>query len=96
MSIPIVLRWQYRRQVNDAMDAYVEWRQRCAEVWLAYSNWAAARASTVSACYAAYTAAGDREERASQLYARLVDRVSDLLAADPEMVPAMGAERERR
>lgn len=81
-SIPIVLRWQYRRLVNEAMDAYVEWQQRCGEVWVAYSYWAAARASTVAPCYVAYAAAVDREERASQIYASLVQRVTELVAAD--------------
>jgi hypothetical protein len=96
MSIPIVLRWQYRRLVNDAVDAYVEWRQRCGEVWVAYANWAAARASTVAPCYAAYAAAVDREERASQVYASLVYRVADLLAVDVEPVAAVGPERGGR
>src|SRR5271154_6013768 len=84
--MPIVSRWQYRRLVNEAKDAYVEWRQRCDEVWVAYSYWETARTGTVEPCHAAYAAALRREEQASQSYATLVHRVTDLQAADPQRV----------
>jgi hypothetical protein len=70
--IPVAIRWQRRRLVDDAMDAYVEWRQQCNAVWLAYSRWAGARKSEVAHWYAAYSVALDREERASERYARLI------------------------
>ena len=71
---------------DEAMDAYVEWRQRCDEVWVAYSYWETARTGTVELCHAAYAAALRREEQASQSYATLVHRVTDLQAADPQRV----------
>jgi hypothetical protein len=75
-STPIAMRSQRQRQVNDAMDAYLEWRQQCNAVWDAYSYWAAGRASDAALRYSEYSAALDREERASELYVGLIRRAT--------------------
>ena len=61
------------RRLGDALiDLYVEWREECSEVHLAYERWhRAARADRTDA-FAAYTAALDREERASDAYAAVI------------------------
>jgi hypothetical protein len=80
----IAIRAQRRRLLNEAMDAYIEWREQCRAVRVAYSSWAGAPASDAEVWYATYAAALDREERASELYARLAGRVGDLVPTDLE------------
>jgi hypothetical protein len=70
----------HRQMVDDALDAYLEWRQQCSAVWDAYARWANATPEDKLSAYAAYQAALDREEAAAIVYRTLVDRVSDLLA----------------
>ena len=70
--------WQ-RQLVDDAVQAYVAWREECATVWAAYGWWASAAADDESGAHAAYRAALDREEAASHVYASLMLRVSELL-----------------
>jgi hypothetical protein len=64
---------EHDRHLGDALiDLYVEWREECSEVRLAYERWhQAARADRADA-FAAYTAALDREERASDAYAAVI------------------------
>jgi hypothetical protein len=68
-----------RRIVDDAMLAYVEWREECAEVWNAYGWWASAPAEAAPPAHAAYQAALDREEAAAKVYAGLMKRVGHLV-----------------
>jgi hypothetical protein len=72
----IAMRLQRQRQLNDALDAYLEWRQQCNAVWNAYSDWAAGRESDAALRYSQYSAALDREERASELYVGLIERAT--------------------
>lgn len=65
-----------RRLVDDAIEAYVDWREECFAVWDAYRRWSRARRDDASLAFAAYSAALDREERASACYARLVSRLA--------------------
>ena len=58
--------------VDDAILAYVEWREECVEVWNAYGRWASATPEDVERVHAAYCAALDREEAAARVYARLI------------------------
>ena len=58
------------------IDLYVDWREECAEVQAAYDRWSEAQKNERAHAFAAYRAALDREERASEVYAQLVDRVS--------------------
>jgi hypothetical protein len=69
----------HRQAVDDALDAYLQWREQCAAVRDAYGWWARAIAEDKASAFAAYQAALDREEAAANFYATLVDRVSRLL-----------------
>ena len=62
--------------VDDAMDAYVYWREECAGVWAAYERWASAPKSDAAGAFSAYRAALDREECASYAYGDLLMRIA--------------------
>ena len=70
--------WQ-QQLVDEAVLACVAWREESATVWAAYGRWSSASAEEAIGAHAAYKAALDREETAAHVYARLVDRVSELL-----------------
>jgi hypothetical protein len=70
---------QEKRIVDDAVIAYVEWREECTEVWNAYGSWASAPPKDVRRAHAAYRAALDREEAAAKVYAGLMRRVGRLV-----------------
>lgn len=74
------------RLVDDAMDAYVDWREECISVAEAYRRWESAPAADSRLAFAGYTAALDREEAAGERYAGLIARVGRLIAdaAAPE------------
>jgi hypothetical protein len=57
---------------NEMTDAYVDWREECVAVWLAYGCWTCAPTADAVFAFAAYQAALDREERAADVYGRLV------------------------
>jgi hypothetical protein len=60
-------------RLGDALiDLYVEWREECSAVQLAYERWREASKDDRAAAFAAYNAALDREERASDVYAALI------------------------
>jgi hypothetical protein len=61
-----------KQLVDEAMEAYVDWREECAEVWGAYERWARAPKIDDAGAFAAYRAALDREESASHAYADLL------------------------
>jgi L-fucose mutarotase/ribose pyranase (RbsD/FucU family) len=73
--------------VDATLDAYVEWREECEAVEVAYRHWSAASAEDGALAFAVYVAALDREQRASNAYARLVvrnrGRYADLRAEKP-------------
>ena len=61
------------RRLGDALiDLYVEWREECSAVQLAYERWREAARDDCAAAFTAYSAALDREERASDVYAALI------------------------
>lgn len=68
-----------RQMVDDAVLAYVEWREECTAVGNAYDWWAIASAEDARRAHAAYRAALDREEAAADRYARLMKLVGDLV-----------------
>jgi hypothetical protein len=70
--------WE-QQLVDDAVYAYVEWREESAVVWAAYRRWTGAAAEDAGGAHAAYRAALDREEAAARVYASLIERVSALL-----------------
>jgi hypothetical protein len=62
--------------VDEAVDAYVDWREECATVRDAYERWGRAAAADSGSAFAAYWAAVDREERAAEIYAELMGRLA--------------------
>jgi hypothetical protein len=77
---PIMIRSERRRMIDEAMDAYVEWREECIRVWDAYQRWLGAARGDAELAFPAYVAALDREERASEVYAGLIMRLYPLVA----------------
>ncbi len=65
-----------KQLVDEAMDAYVYWREECAGVWDAYERWAHAPRIDAAGAFSAYRAALDREECASHAYADLLARTT--------------------
>jgi len=65
-------RWTERLLIDDAFDAYLEWRDESAEVWHAYKRWTGAPAREARRKFWAYRAALEREEHAARVYGRLV------------------------
>jgi hypothetical protein len=47
------------RLVDDAMDAYIDWREECISVGEAYGRWASAQADDAQVAFAGYVAALD-------------------------------------
>ena len=72
-----------RRLADALIDLYVAWREECSAVQLAYEQWREAAREDREAAFAAYTAALDREELASDMYAARLRR-----AAPPVPQPA--------
>ena len=89
MSVNARRRSLHEKQiVDDAVIAYVEWREESTEVWNAYGSWASAPPEDVERAHAAYRAALDREEAAAKVYAGLMKRVGHLLeTADYPLAP---------
>jgi hypothetical protein len=80
-----------RKQVDKMMDAYVDWHEACLRVSDAYRIWLSATGPYVSAAFGWYMTALDREERAAEIYARLVRRVGELARRDQSPVPRLPA-----
>jgi hypothetical protein len=76
MQEPVMKAQVDKRLVDEAMDAYVDWREECAEVWDAYERWARAPNIDAAGAFSAYRAALDREECASHAYADLLVRIA--------------------
>jgi hypothetical protein len=68
---------EHDQQLCDALiDLYVDWREECSAVQLAYERWRTAPRVDHGIAFAAYNAALDREERACDLYAALIRRTT--------------------
>jgi hypothetical protein len=57
-----------KRLVDEAMDAYVDWRELCLDVQTAYERWERAPRSQAEIAFSDYQDALDREEMASLEY----------------------------
>jgi hypothetical protein len=66
--------------VDDALDAYVCWRERQAAVWDSYERWCAACVAEAPREFAAYRSALDREEVAAGRYADRITRLEGSLS----------------
>jgi hypothetical protein len=85
MSVSIRIETPWHQQlVDDMVDAYAEWRHACAAVQAAYDLWSDAAAQDELLAFGAYAAALDKEERLSQVYADLVQRVLSCGVIDHE------------
>jgi hypothetical protein len=62
--------------VDEAVDACVEWREESVAVWDAYQRWASAPTADAPWAFAAYRAALELEECASETYADLIGRIA--------------------
>jgi hypothetical protein len=62
--------------IDDLIDAYVDWREECEHVRESYDRWSRAFGANATRAFAAYTAALDREERASVRYAGRLSRLA--------------------
>jgi hypothetical protein len=76
------------KQVDKMIDAYVDWHEACRLVGDTYRIWSNATGPYVTAAFRWYVTALDREERAAEIYARLVRRVGELATRDQIRVPA--------
>jgi hypothetical protein len=84
---PLLTISQRRRRVDDAVDAYVEWREECVRVWEAYHRWMNAGRTDAALAFLAYVAALDREERAAEVYAGHIARLDHLVGTSPAPAP---------
>jgi hypothetical protein len=73
------------------LDAYVDWHEACLLVNDGYRNWSSATGPDVTAAFVGYMPALDREERAAEIYARLVRRVGDLATGEHNPAGTLGA-----
>jgi hypothetical protein len=64
-----------RLLIDDAFDAYLEWRDESAAVWHAYKRGNGAPAREARRKFWAYRAALEREEHAARVYRRFVSRL---------------------
>jgi hypothetical protein len=77
-----------KRLVDEAIEAYVAWREAC--IWLndAYLAWSRQRGSNAHVTFGGYTAALDHEERTAACYAGVLERISAVLGcADAYLEP---------
>src|SRR5918992_6155537 len=73
----LAMKEQVEKQlVDEAIEAYVDWREECVGVWDAYERWARAPKIDAGGAFSAYRAALDREECASHAYADLLVRIA--------------------
>ena len=62
--------------VDELMDAYVDWREECNALRDAYDRWSTASPDERSLAFVAYSAALDREEQASAVYAKHLNAIA--------------------
>jgi hypothetical protein len=67
-----------RRLADAAVETYLAWRDECDALEDAYGRWIRAGESEGALAFAVYSAALEREEHASEVYARVIQRVGDL------------------
>ena len=65
-----------KQLVDEAIGAYVDWREESAGVGDAYERWAHAPRIDAAGAFSAYRAALDREECASHAYADQLARIT--------------------
>jgi hypothetical protein len=88
---PIMISSGRNRAVDDVMDAYVDWREECIRVWEAYQRWLSAARVDAALAFRAYVAALDGEQRASEVYGRLITALERRVATAPGTATAYRA-----
>ena len=63
--------------VDDALDAYVHWREECTRAREAYFSWSTAARRDRTLAHGAYVAALDREEAGARAYAEAMRRLGN-------------------
>jgi len=87
MNAPVQTIAPLTEVVDDAVDAYVRWREECDDAREAYLRWScAAKADRTLASYA-YIAALDREEIAASVYAVAMRRLGQEFVEGPFAEP---------
>ena len=76
--------------IDELMDAYLGWCEESAAVETAYRRWSAAPSAEAADAFAAYVAALDREELASDEYARRHGRSRAELARERRLQEWLG------
>ncbi len=84
-SIPEAGAFQVERLVDEAMDAYLQWRRECIALAEAHERWVAVRGGDPALAQACADAL-DREQDAADEYARLCRRLGA-----QEIAPARSA-----
>jgi hypothetical protein len=69
-----------RAAMDAAALAYLEWLERCSDVWDAYARWTATTGVDAKRAHAGYQAALDREEAAALIYAMRMQRLGHFAA----------------
>jgi hypothetical protein len=72
--------------IDELMDMYVEWREACIALRVAYEHWSSVRVAERKLAFATYEAALDWEEQASAIYADRINQVARELPGVPEPV----------
>jgi hypothetical protein len=98
VSLNPIKSWQERRMVDEAVDAYVDWRDKCRAVWDAYRRWVSASIGDAGLAFETYSAELDREEHAAEIYAAEIRRVAHLMLGEFDRAtgpkpPVRGGER---
>jgi hypothetical protein len=78
------------RLVDELVEAYSDWRERCARVSDAYRSWASGTGACGRAAFGLYLAAVDAEEEAAEVYAGLVRRADELSRSDDPPTGPLG------
>ena len=73
--------------VDEALDAYVGWREECDGAREAYRRWSSAARADRMLAFCAYLAALDREEVAANVYSDAMRRLGDEFANGPLAEP---------
>ena len=87
MSVRVEPVSPHHEVVDAALDAYVGWREECADTREAYRRWSSAAKPDRMLASCAYLAALDREEAAARVYADAMRRLGDEFVNGPLAEP---------
>ncbi len=79
-----------KRLVDRMTEAYVSWRETCLQVSDAYGSWASGTGLDSTSAFGGYMAALDREERAAEVYAGVLQRAGQLASSRHDPAKPLG------